>query len=230
MKIFKMKTSQLLQELLTIVVFLFCTNILMAQMNEHRAYNLGYGTHTPTQDVTWDNGFVTAGWYFPNTISGVANPFPRVPLVKLTATHGIDWAATYVYGSEMNSGIYDVEMRALDVKQVNNNNYIVAGRVIETDPNQNRIAYAFLMKTDVNGNVIWFRKYFQNGFLNSVVETTNGGFLACGYVNTASGERARLLRVIHTNTHICTHTHKHTQYTRTHRQTRSHTHTQTHNP
>lgn len=190
-----MKTSQVLQAIISVIALTILNSNLFAQMNEHRAYNLGFATHTPTQDVTWDNGFVTAGWYFPNSIGGVPNTYPRVPLVKLSNGHTVDWAATYLYGSEVNAAQYDVEMRALDVKQASGNNYIVAGRVIETDPQQNRNAFAFLMKTDVNGNVIWFRKYFQNGFLNSVVETANGGFMACGYVNTASGERARLLRV-----------------------------------
>ena len=185
------------KESILTVLFVFVLGFVFGQpFNVHKGYNLGFPAHTPTQDLTFDDGYVTTGWYFPNAINGFANTYERMHLVKLDSTKNKTWANVYVYQSEIQNGVLDVEMKAHDVKELPNNDFIVAGQVIETNPQTNqRDAFAFLMKTDQYGNVIWFTKYFKNGVLNSVIETQNNGYLACGYMKGTNGETARLLRV-----------------------------------
>lgn len=177
-------------------LMLFSVMMVAQPWNEHKGYHLYSDSHTPTQDLAYDGGYVTAGWFFPGNINGYVNLHNRMYAMKLDPAKSKQWANVYVYNSEIQSNTYDVEMRALDIKQMASTDYIVAGQVVETDPQTAvRTGYAFLMKTDQYGNVLWFRKYFKHGLLNSVIETQNNGFIACGYSSIGGGEKARLLRV-----------------------------------
>ncbi len=177
-------------------LMLFSVVLIGQPWNEHKGYHLYSNSHTPTQDLAFDGGYVTAGWFHPGSINGFVNLYQRMYAMRLDPAKNKQWANVYVYNSEINSNTYDVEMRAFDMKQMASTDYIIAGQVIENNlQNGTRDAFAFLMKTDQYGNVLWFRKYFKHGLLNSVIETQNNGFLACGYSTVGGGEKARLLRV-----------------------------------
>ena len=98
---------------------------------------------------TSDNGYLAAGGS-----SGIN-------LVKTDSSGNLLWAQTY-------SGVFGTN-RAYSVKQCADTGYIV----LANDLNNNQ----YLMKTDSSGNVLWTMKYTGGYYLNTVEQTTDGGYV-----------------------------------------------------
>ncbi|MEM7101972.1 MAG: PKD domain-containing protein, partial [Bacteroidota bacterium] len=176
------------------LMLLWCT--AEAQFNYHRAYNLGADAHTPALSLTASTEYINVGFYFPNQINGQPVSTARMPILHLDASFNVNWSKLYVTSSEIQNDLFDVEMRGFDVKETSDGNFVVCGEITETDIGGVPLKYSFIMLTDNTGNVTWFNKYFLDGNLNSIVETDDNGFMACGYIETTDGgEENRLLRV-----------------------------------
>ena len=160
--------------------------------NFHKLLSLDDPVITMEQEMTSDSNYVNVGWYHPGQINSTPNLYDRAYLMKIDAQFQSMWAKTYVHLAELNA--YDkIEMHALDIREISGGDFIICGGIRYNGPVPTHNAY--LMKTDANGNVIWFKTYFFDGRLTSVVETTNGGFAACGYIDLPNGnEEARLIR------------------------------------
>jgi hypothetical protein len=98
---------------------------------------------------TVDNGYMVAGGS-----SGIN-------LAKTDGSGNLQWAKTY-------SGI-GAYPRAYSVKQCQDTGFIVLANDISNNQ--------YLMKTDTGGTVLWTMKYTGGYFINSVEQTTDGGFV-----------------------------------------------------
>jgi uncharacterized delta-60 repeat protein len=130
---------------------------------------------------TSDGGYIVAG----STRSfGAGND--DIFLIKTDANGNVQWAKTY--GEWYND-------RAYSVQQTPDGGYIVAGW---TGSFGAGLADVFLMKTDANGNIIWFKTYGGTGYdeAYSVRRTSDGGYIVAGYTASfgAGGEDIFLIK------------------------------------
>lgn len=114
---------------------------------------------------TSDGGFIVAGY-----TDGIGQSFYDVLLVKLNSTGVLQWKKTYGGSS------YDF---AYTVQQTTDNGFIV-GATTNSFGAGNWDAY--LIKTDVNGNLMWSKTYGMAGEdrAQSARQTADGGYILCG--------------------------------------------------
>jgi hypothetical protein len=101
-----------------------------------------------------------------------------IPVISLVACAGnpgpaVQWSRTF--GDSRNA-------YGTSVQQTTDGGYILCGRT-ET-PSDERVA--LLIKTDAEGNKLWDKMFNRGGYAetNSVQQTTDGGYILCGTVNT----------------------------------------------
>ncbi len=118
-----------------------------------------------SQLQTGDNGFLLAGI----TSSGPSQS-TYIELVKVDSSGNVQWNKTY-------EGI-SMGMRKLLI-QTSDGNYAIAGEVILTS--QQKVGF-WLAKIDPNGDIIWTKTYFGEGFgwAQSLVQTSDGGYALAG--------------------------------------------------
>jgi len=91
-------------------------------------------------------------------------------------TPEVDWYKTY-------GGSYDDEGNC--VHQTSDGGYIITGG---THYGVKRPADVMLLKTDTKGNKLWERKFggSEDDWSNSVLQTTDGGYIITGYTSSYS--------------------------------------------
>lgn len=92
----------------------------------------------------------------------------EVYLIKTDANGGVLWTNTFPYGSVFYSDYGN------SVKQTSDGGYIIAGSAYSSG-----FPSVYVIKTDVNGVLIWSDTYAA-GDGESVVQTTDGGFVVVG--------------------------------------------------
>lgn len=92
-----------------------------------------------------------------------------VLLVKLDANGAIEWQKMY----EATTNDYPYAMET-----TSDGGYAIAGISSNFSVSNN----GFLIKIDGSGNVLWHKtyQYISSGFLTSIQETPDGGFIAAG--------------------------------------------------
>jgi hypothetical protein len=131
------------------------------------AKTIGYGSAETGYSVeqTSDGGYIIAGNY---DDVGVINK--DIYLIKTDPNGNLSWSKTF-------DGGYIDEGRS--VKQTADGGYIIAGSSFSQDSNS---IYAALLKTDVNGNLLWTRSFgefnLDEGY--SVDLTADGGYILGG--------------------------------------------------
>ena len=118
---------------------------------------------------TEDNGFITtgeAGW-----------PVENLSLVKFNDEVNIEWSKTYGSG--------EAYERGEEIKHTSDGGYIIIG-----DISSSTYWYKWLLKTNSFGDTVWTKLLSPNA--NSVVQTTDDGFLIAG--NTDEGNNIQLLK------------------------------------
>ena len=130
------------------------------------------GAYTSKQ--TSDGGYIITG------VAGFDNgPFTTnsgCMLIKTDINGDMMWDKIYNFSSI----IYSAE--ALDVQQTSDGGYIMTGigLAMNAPPNQ-PVADLLLIKTDVNGNMVWFKTYpTLADFGESVLQTSDGGYIVAG--------------------------------------------------
>ncbi|MCK4577103.1 T9SS type A sorting domain-containing protein [candidate division WOR-3 bacterium] len=145
------------------------------------SYDLGQSV-----DQTSDGGYIIAGY----TISYGAGE-DDVYLIK-TDTNG-DTLWTRTYGSINDD-------RGESVAQTTDGGYIIAGK---TESYSNGQRDLFLIKTDANGDTVWTKKWPSIGFYAdcgySVIQTSDGGYMAAGYTYSYGAGGANVY-IVKTNT------------------------------
>jgi hypothetical protein len=115
---------------------------------------------------TSDGGYIVAGYTY-SFGAGDGDIF----LIKTDANGNIIWAKTY--GGTYSDGAYSV-------RQTSDGRYIVAGGTNSFGAGGYDF---FLIKTDVNGNIIWAKTYGETNYewAYSVQQTSDGGYIVAGY-------------------------------------------------
>jgi hypothetical protein len=116
---------------------------------------------------TDDGGYILTGWTSSYGPSSIMNAW----LVKTDSLANIQWHKAFG-GSGVDRGFC--------VKQTSDKGYILTGN---TDSFGNGLDDLLLVKTDLNGNQEWLKTFGGTGrdYGHSVIQTSDGGFLAAGY-------------------------------------------------
>jgi hypothetical protein len=161
-------------------------------------------------DYLASNGYIITGKTTPPTVGGMSNMgafggnLERIQLQKLDANLNTIWTKTYAADDEVAtvqnhicsnlSNYFTVG----DVKQTKDEGFIICGRV-RRDPETSGCGHLgnydhlFMLKTDKDGKVQWFKRYDRYGMLNSVVETPSGDFIACGRLGSPSSSTGLII-------------------------------------
>lgn len=123
---------------------------------------------------TADGGYAYAGTH---PITVLASGRGRPLLSKLDPAFALTWAQTYVTPIELaDPAAIGPELTAHDMIQTADGGYILVGRSIDEQAGQTQ---GFLLRTDGQGDVAWFRQYPGVRELTSVAEAADG-FVAVG--------------------------------------------------
>jgi hypothetical protein len=115
---------------------------------------------------TTDGGFIAAGW----TWASPAEGYYKAWVFKLDSDGNIQWSKTY------HAGFAGGEDHAFSIQQTSDSGYIVA---CDASPG------AWILKLDPEGNIQWQKIYGYGsnvGWILSIQQTTDGGFIAGGYI------------------------------------------------
>ena len=128
-------------------------------------------------EQTADGGYIIAGM-----TSSFGDPIGDVYLVKTNSTGDTLWTRTYA------SNLTDGMDMANSVRQTNDHGYIIAGVTISASQGE----FALLIKTDSSGNIQWTKFFGTNdnssdASFSSVKQTTDGGYIATGYISNFGG-------------------------------------------
>ena len=123
-------------------------------------------------EQTSDGGYITTGW-----TSSYSPAYEDVYLFRTNATGDSLWAKTYG-GSESDLG--------LSVKQTSDQGFIIAGWTRSLGSGSNDV---YLIKTNTVGDTVWTKTYggVYNEEAHSVLQTSDGGYILVGFIQTAPG-------------------------------------------
>ena len=126
-------------------------------------YGGSYGDRSSTVQQTTDGGYIISG-----TTNSFGNGDWNVYLIKTDGSGNELWNKTFG-GTSLDFGLY--------VQQTTDGGYIVTGLTNSSTCFGN--GDVLLIKTDVNGDLLW-TKTFEANIGNSVKQTTDGGYIICG--------------------------------------------------
>ncbi|HQO65042.1 MAG TPA: hypothetical protein PK528_15640, partial [Syntrophorhabdus sp.] len=119
---------------------------------------------------TSDGGYILAGWTTP--LGNDASYYHEDAMLIKTDENGNE-----VWDNSFGGGGYD---RSYSVQQTSDGGYILAGF---TKSLGDGFSYAWLIKTDENGNDIWDRTFGRSNNVDcaySVQQTSDGGYILAG--------------------------------------------------
>ncbi len=142
-------------------IFLIFSNLSFCQ-----TFHIQYGGLLIDFDKTIDNGFILTG------VGGLGESSESVILVRTDSLGTIIWTKKF-------DDIDDE--RGYSVKQTNDSGFIVAGQTsIDGIPYPK--TKIILLKTDANGNEVWYKKYnfSYRSTVSTLLNTIDGGFIIGG--------------------------------------------------
>lgn len=134
-----------------------------------------YGTDSLTQTnqiiQTIDGGYAAVG-----SSTGFYGSYRNIYLVKTTNTGSVSWTKQ-IGGMGQENGT--------SIVQIGSGEYFIGGT---STYNSNGLFDFYLLKTDINGDTLWTKKYggSQNDEANSMRQTSDGGFILSGYSESFS--------------------------------------------
>lgn len=176
-----------------------------AGYSQNAIKHLDHAQNVNMDYMTATDEYVMSGNAYPLNIAGMNNVGPsttisRIQLEVLDNQLNSQWFRTYCTAQEVNDynnmlcSHLTTFFTTGDAKQTSDGGFIICGRVRVDGETSGcsgpQYDHLFLLKTDGNGNVQWYKRYYdpskQYGMLNSVVEASNGNFIAVGYENYGS--------------------------------------------
>lgn len=181
------KVSQISSYTLSLVFLFACTSII-GQITFQKTYGSLYGNHANSVELTDDGGFLVSGWY--DMTSLFTSEFYLIKTDELGDTL---WARTY--GTRIDStakhnggnlGYHAIP--ALD------GGYLMVGEVHGFGAGA---ADVYIIKVDSLGSLEWSRTYgtTEADYSESVLATSDGSYLICGYTESVGQRDAYLLKI-----------------------------------
>jgi len=127
-----------------------------------KTYGDSLSTSFEEVKLTNDGGYIVVG----ENSTTSSNSDDHAFVLKTDSLGNVEWY-------KIHGGALHTEGR--DILQLANNDYIVLGQQSVSLGSQYPLS--FLLKTDVNGDTLWVKKYPYNNFAWQVIQTTDGGFL-----------------------------------------------------
>jgi hypothetical protein len=146
--------------------------------------NDGPGTGNSIQQ-TIDGGYIVLGKSNSNNINVTSNQgLYDCWVVKLNNTGDISWQKSF--GGTGNEWMESIV-------QTSDGGYIAVGRTNSNDGDlsgNHGLGDAWIIKLDVSGNITWQKLLGGSDYdgLNSIVQTSDGGFIAVGFSNSNDGD------------------------------------------
>jgi hypothetical protein len=160
------------QPFLVVLFFIFFVSYAFADGNTFRKNYSFSMMDFPGRIIQNSSGeYVFCGF----NVAGI--PVISGHVTKLDAHGNVIWSKK-IGGLTIATTLYDI----IEVSAINGGGYLVAG---ETEPG------ALLVRLDENGNILWSSRYefpdhvsvSSSEWINKVIETSDGEFLACGGVS-----------------------------------------------
>lgn len=180
---------------------------LSAQSNEHHIYDLVFNRAV---EYMTTNQYLLSGNLYPPMVNGWINSstqttMGRIQFQLLNSSLNTVTLKTYVAQDEkmlVESGAcahLSTNFTAQYGKQIAGGQFIYCGQVTrngETGSNCGGTTYTdvFLMRLNSTGTPIWYKRYGVPGILYSVVQTSDGGFMACGTDHTGASRTPFILK------------------------------------
>ncbi|MDZ7743298.1 MAG: T9SS type A sorting domain-containing protein [Bacteroidota bacterium] len=146
--------------------------------NQQWMKNLGgsYTDHIAMLTNTSD-GNIIAAYSYADTMLSPYDPVSRICITKMDNQGNIIWHKFYGAPEPLNY--------VNNIKELDDGSLVIVGVLPDVFP-----AYAgWLLKTNSNGDSIWYRKYKNiygeesKNYLYDVIETSDNGLAACGYLH-----------------------------------------------
>jgi hypothetical protein len=142
------------------------------------------GNGNSLQETT-DGGFIVLGRSNSSDINVTSNQgLFDAWVVKLSDLGNISWQKSF--GGSGNEWMESIV-------QTSDGGYIVVGRSNSTDgdiTSNNGLGDAWVIKLDVSGNISWQKSFGGSNYdgLNSIVQTSDGGYIAVGFSTSNDGD------------------------------------------
>jgi hypothetical protein len=180
-------------------ITLFCSILLSAQIcvAQNPMFHLA---NEPITSMDYDpvaNQYALIGGVSSSPLAGFPNTNPHISFnIFDNATNSTVLSKTFITADEL-AGLSQcpglgARFYVRDVRKTSDRGYIICGRVIK-DQEVSQCSFGltyndpFLLKTDMSGNVLWYKRYSNNnvpdhlGDFYSVIENEqHNGFIVCG--------------------------------------------------
>ncbi len=134
------------------------------------------GGITPTSPIGKSIIQTTDGGYLVLGTSEQGSFFSQASIIKLNSSGNPTWNNAFVFTNI--SGSTNLNSICL----APGSGYLIAGSAT-----QSMTAYAMVIKTDINGNLVWSQKYGANSYIYGVSPTNDGGCVLAGNTNSYGG-------------------------------------------
>lgn len=163
-----------------------CGYLLKVDANGTLEFSKSIGTYNGSglgcvAKQTIDSGYIVTGPFNASRFNSMIASNDIIYLTKFDASGGIVWSKKFGTGyKEANS-----------VEQTTDGGYIIAGRT-----GTNGVGYILIIKTDINGVIVWAKTYGSQGYAqaNSIQQTTDGGYIV-GVGFQAGGQGCYVLKL-----------------------------------
>jgi hypothetical protein len=131
-----------------------------------------------------DSGYILAGYNWEES----SNIPPKALLIRTDTAGILQWYRIFVGYNQWNASISQVILTY-------DNNLFLLGHTQDSTPVIGGFITSFLLKTDLNGNIIWQKNYSKHNysiFLNAS-QTADSGLILCGQLDSGSYDYSLLL-------------------------------------
>ncbi|MBP6870653.1 MAG: T9SS type A sorting domain-containing protein [Bacteroidales bacterium] len=125
------------------------------------------------------DSMIVIGTNYADSMDSPYVAFSKINIIKIDNDGNIIWNEKYGASRPANY--------LLNIRILNDNSIIAVGTLRKDNPEPEWVGW--ILKTDANGDSLWYREYFNltgqesRNYLYDVIPTSDNGLIACGYVD-----------------------------------------------